>query len=61
VVHKQHTLALTLLLQSRGREDFRALIQCVEAVRGVWPDEEERRGSLRFMKHFYYEVSWMSV
>lgn len=56
-VHKQHTLAMTLLLQSRGREDFQQLVRCVEGVKDLWPDLEEKEGSLRFMKHFYYEVS----
>ena len=55
--YKQHTLAMTLLLKSEGEEDFQDLVKCVEGVKDLWPDEEEKRGSLRFMKHFYYEVS----
>lgn len=54
--YKQLTLAMTLLLMSKGREDFEELFRCVESVKDLWPDVEEKRGSLRFMKHFYYEV-----
>lgn len=54
--HRQHFLAITMVLRSESREEFRELVRCVEAVREVWPDMEEEKGSLKFMKHFYYEV-----
>ena len=54
--YKQHFLGLSLLLKSEGRGDFEELVRCVEGVKDVWPDEGEKKGGLRFMKHFYYEV-----
>lgn len=54
--YKQHFLGLSLLLRSEGRQDFEELVQCVEGLKDIWPDPAEKRGSLRFMKHFYYEV-----
>ena len=54
--YKQHLLGLSLLLKSEGRQDFVELVRCVEGLKDVWPDEGEKRGALRFMKHFFYEV-----
>ena len=60
---KEHSFAITLMFLSKGRGDFKELVQCVEGLTGQWEEhkEEEEKGNkmrpLRFMKHLYYEVS----
>lgn len=58
---KQHRVALSLLLKFEGKEDFKELVRCVEGLKDVWPDVAEKRGSLRFMKHFFYEVGGHNI
>lgn len=52
--YKHHSFAVTLLLRSEGKKEFKELIHCVEGLGDIWPDQKTT--GLKFMKHFYYEV-----
>ena len=54
--YQHHSFAVSFLIRAKGREDFNELVKCVEELKNVWPDEDEKKGTLKFMKHFYYEV-----
>lgn len=64
---KRHSFAITLMFLSRGRGDFKDLVQCLEGLTGQWAghtDGEEGEGKMRpllFMKHLYYEVCYLDT